>query len=101
GLARALYGLPRLLILDEPNSNLDTKGNEALANAILKLRERGSTVIVMAHRPSVIHAVNKILILHEGKLARFGDKEDIFRQTMQTVPSDSSEISDSDMKKNG
>ncbi len=42
-------------------------------------------MIVMAHRPSVIHAVNKILILHEGKLARFGDKEDIFEQAMQTV----------------
>jgi PrtD family type I secretion system ABC transporter len=87
GLARALYGKPRLLILDEPNSNLDTKGNEALANAILSLREQGSTVIVMAHRPSVIHAVNKILILHEGKLARFGAKEDIFEQAMQTVSS--------------
>lgn len=83
GLARALYGKPRLLILDEPNSNLDTKGNEALANAILELREQGSTVIVMAHRPSVINAVNKIMILHEGKLARIGDKEDIFEQAMQ------------------
>lgn len=80
GLARALFGMPRLVILDEPNSNLDTKGNEALANAILTLREQGSTVVVMAHRPSIIHAVNKVLILHEGKLARFGDKEDIFEQ---------------------
>ncbi|MBV7379827.1 type I secretion system permease/ATPase [Maritimibacter dapengensis] len=93
GLARALYGRPRLLILDEPNSNLDTKGSEALDNAIRSLRATGTTVIVMAHRASVVHAVNKILILHEGKLARFGPKEEIFQQAMQTVPS-GSEVDD-------
>lgn len=86
GLARALFGRPRFVVLDEPNSNLDTRGDEALAAAVLKLRERGCTVVVMAHRPSIIHSVNKILILHEGKQARFGPKEEIFQQAMQSSP---------------
>ena len=87
GLARALFGLPRFVVLDEPNSNLDTSGDDALANAITKLREQGSTVIVMAHRPSVIVAVNKMLILHMGRLAQFNSKEEIFRLAVQNSPS--------------
>ncbi|WP_289069482.1 type I secretion system permease/ATPase [uncultured Aliiroseovarius sp.] len=79
GLARALYGQPRLLVLDEPNSNLDAKGDEALASAVMGMRKKGCTVLVMAHRPSVIQAVNKILILHEGKVGRFGMKEDVLQ----------------------
>lgn len=75
GLARALYGRPRLVVLDEPNSNLDVAGDDALARAIATLRENGATVIVMAHRPSAIAAVNKLLILHNGMVARFGDKD--------------------------
>ena len=77
GLARAAYGLPRIVVLDEPNSNLDTEGDEALGQAITGLREAGATVIVMAHRPSAIAAVNKILILHEGRVARLDTKEKI------------------------
>lgn len=75
GLARAIYGCPRLVVLDEPNSNLDVAGDDALARAIATLRAKGSTVIVMAHRPSAIATVNKVLILHNGMVARFGDKE--------------------------
>lgn len=75
GLARAIYGRPRLVVLDEPNSNLDVAGDDALANAIATLRADGATVIVMAHRPSAIAAVNKVLILHNGMVARFGDKD--------------------------
>lgn len=75
GLARAIYGRPRLVVLDEPNSNLDVAGDDALANAISTLRADGATVIVMAHRPSAIAAVNKVLVLHNGMVARFGDKE--------------------------
>jgi PrtD family type I secretion system ABC transporter len=75
GLARAIYGRPRLVVLDEPNSNLDVAGDDALARAIATLRANGSTVIVMAHRPSAIATVNKVLILHNGMVARFGDKD--------------------------
>jgi ATP-binding cassette subfamily C protein len=77
GLARAVYCLPRIVVLDEPNSNLDTEGDDALGQAIKGLREAGTTVIVMAHRPSAIAAVNKIMILHEGRVARIDTKENI------------------------
>lgn len=77
GLARAVYLMPSLVVLDEPNANLDADGDNALAAAITALREADKTVIVMAHRPSAIAAVNKIMILNEGRVARFGDKDDI------------------------
>lgn len=82
GLARAIFGIPRLIVLDEPNSNLDDRGDEALADAIRTLRARGSVVVVMAHRPSVIVAVNKILILKKGAVAHFGDRQEIVRLAM-------------------
>ncbi len=78
GLARAIFGLPRLIVLDEPNSNLDSKGDDALTAAIRTLRDRGCLIIVMAHRPNIIGAVNKVLILHKGKAAHFGDKTEVF-----------------------
>lgn len=80
GLARAVYGLPRYVVLDEPNSNLDASGDEALAHAIAHLRENGSTVVVMAHRPSAIAAVNKVLVLHAGQVGEFGDKETVLQK---------------------
>ena len=79
GLARALYGTPRIIVLDEPNSNLDVAGDEALAQAITTMRQKGSVVIVMAHRPSAIAAVNKVMILHQGQVAQFGPKEEIMQ----------------------
>jgi ATP-binding cassette subfamily C protein len=79
GLARAVFGSPRLIVLDEPNSNLDANGDDALSQAIRTMRERGSVVVVMAHRPSAIAAVNKVLLLHKGQAAQFGDKDDVFR----------------------
>ena len=88
GLARAIYGIPRLIVLDEPNSNLDGGGDEALSAAILTLRARGSVVVVMAHRPSVIHAVNKVMILHKGTIAHFGNKEEIIQMAMRPVDAD-------------
>jgi ABC-type protease/lipase transport system fused ATPase/permease subunit len=86
GLARALYGLPRLIVLDEPNSNLDNRGEDALTEAIQALRARGHVVVVMAHRPSVINAVNKVLILHKGTLGHFGPKEEVVRMAMHAAP---------------
>ncbi len=80
GLARAVFGQPKLVVMDEPNANLDATGDEALARAILGLRQSGATVVVMAHRPSAIAAVNKILVLQNGQLAHFGDKDSILAQ---------------------
>lgn len=75
GLARALFGHPKLIVLDEPNSNLDAAGDEALATAIAGLRAAGATLIIMAHRPSAIAAVNKLLVLQNGAVAHFGEKD--------------------------
>jgi PrtD family type I secretion system ABC transporter len=86
GLARALYGKPRIVVLDEPNSNLDSKGDDALTEAIQTLRDRGAVVIVMAHRPSVINAVNKVMILHRGVNAHFGPREEVIRMALQAAP---------------
>ncbi len=83
GLARAMYGSPALVVLDEPNSNLDHAGDQALTKAIMTLKERGTTVIVMAHRPSAIAAVDKILMLSEGRVAAFGDKDEVLSKVTQ------------------
>ena len=69
GLARALYGDPFLIVLDEPNSNLDSDGEQALVKAIVGVRERGGIVIVVAHRPSVLSAVDFVLVLFDGQNA--------------------------------
>lgn len=81
GLARALYGLPFLIVLDEPNANLDAEGEMALTDAISSMRDNGSIVIVVAHRPSAIAAVDHLLILKDGRQQAFGRKEEIMRQT--------------------
>ncbi|TYC58752.1 type I secretion system permease/ATPase [Rhodobacterales bacterium] len=85
-LARAVFGNPFLIVLDEPNSNLDSQGEAALTNAIQTMKERGSIVVVIAHRPSAIASVDKILCLNDGKMAGFGPKEDVLKQVVQAVP---------------
>ncbi|MBB5760659.1 type I secretion system permease/ATPase [Methylorubrum rhodesianum] len=76
-LARALYGSPFLVVLDEPNSNLDAEGEAALAAAIHGVRARGGVAIVIAHRPSVLAAVDVVAVIQDGKLTAFGPKEAI------------------------
>jgi ATP-binding cassette subfamily C protein len=86
-LARALYRDPFLVVLDEPNSNLDAEGDEALTRAILGLRARGAIVVVVAHRPSAIAGVDYILIMGKGRQQQFGPKEEILtRVTAQSPP---------------
>lgn len=77
GLARALYGGPFLIVLDEPNSNLDAEGEMALTHAIKQMRAKGSIVIIVAHRPSVISAVDQVLVVKDGQQAAFGPKETV------------------------
>lgn len=84
-LARAVFRKPRLIVLDEPNSNLDADGDAALAETILKLRQEGCVVVVMAHRPSAIAAVDKILMLKEGRCVEFGEKADVLRKVTRAA----------------
>jgi len=77
GLARAIYGDPVLVVLDEPNANLDVEGDQALNGAIADLKSNGSTVVVIAHRPAAIAAVDKILMLRDGTVAAFGPRAEI------------------------
>ena len=79
-LARALYGDPFLVVLDEPNSNLDAEGEEALMKAIMGVRERGGIVVIVAHRPSVLSAVDMVGVVQGGRLSAFGPKDEIIRQ---------------------
>lgn len=74
-LARALFGDPFLIVLDEPNANLDTAGDTALCSAIIEAKSRGAIVIVIAHRQTVLTAVDKILVLNQGRVLEFGAKE--------------------------
>lgn len=76
-LARALYGDPFLVVLDEPNSNLDAEGEEALNRAILDVRARGGIVVIVAHRPNALRSVDMIGLVQDGRLTSFGPKEDI------------------------
>ncbi|UES54003.1 type I secretion system permease/ATPase (plasmid) [Roseibium aggregatum] len=85
-LARALYGNPFLVVLDEPNSNLDAEGDGALSGAIKAMRDKGSILVVIAHRPSAIATVDKILCLKDGKMAGFGPKDEVLKQVVQPVP---------------
>jgi len=80
GLARALYGDPFLVLLDEPNANLDAQGDTALGQAVRSVRKRGGIAIVVAHRPSAIGAVDKILLMQNGHQVSFGPKSEFFKQ---------------------
>ncbi len=77
GLARAFYGNPKLVVLDEPNANLDEAGELALASALAEARKKKITVIVISHRPSVLSEVDKIMVIQDGAIASFGSKEEI------------------------
>jgi len=76
-LARAIYGDPVLIVLDEPNSNLDDIGEQALVRAVMDLKARGSTVIVMTHRTSIVGVVDKLMVLRDGTLQHYGPRNDV------------------------
>ncbi len=77
GLARALFGNPKLMILDEPNSNLDREGEIALMKALANAKARGCTCVIIAHRPSILTNVDKIMVMNNGQMEMFGDRADI------------------------
>lgn len=87
GLARALYGEPFLVVLDEPNSSLDHEGDEALTQAILGVRARGGIAVVIAHRPSALAGVDQLLVMRQGRQQAFGPKDAVLKQAAQAAAS--------------
>jgi PrtD family type I secretion system ABC transporter len=85
GLARALYGDPFLTVLDEPNSNLDADGEQALIQALLSVRARGGIAVVIAHRPSVMAALDQALIMAGGEMKAFGPKDEVLRDKVRPM----------------
>jgi len=83
GLARAMYDDPVVVILDEPNSNLDNEGSKALNQAVRALKENGKSILIMAHRPAAIVECDKIMVLDSGALVAFGPKDQVMRDTVQ------------------
>jgi ATP-binding cassette subfamily C protein len=77
GLARCLYNRPRIIVLDEPNSNLDAVGERALMRAIEHARDDGAIVIMIAHRPSIMQVADKLLVLENGRISQFGPRTDV------------------------
>lgn len=78
GLARAMYGNPTIMVLDEPNSNLDEEGERALVQAILSMRERSTTVVLVTHKPNVLSIVDNIMILQDGQVSVYGPRDAVF-----------------------
>jgi len=85
GLARALYGDPVLLVLDEPNSSLDETGDKSLIRALSEAKGRGATLVVVTHRPQILGLADKLLILRDGQMQAFGPREQIMEALKQAV----------------
>lgn len=83
GLARALYGDPFLLVLDEPNANLDAEGEEALMRAIDAMKANGATVVIISHKPGVFRAADKMLVLREGRVELFGPRDQVMARLVK------------------
>ena len=82
-LARALYGDPKVLILDEPNANLDTEGEQALAEALTKAKKSGQAIVVISHRASLLSIVDNVAVLKDGVLLRFGERDSVLAELNQ------------------
>ena len=85
-LARALYGDPFLVVLDEPDSNLDAEGEKALAEAITEARSRGAIVIVIAHRPSALSGVDQLMLMNQGRIVELGPKDKVLPKLLPRPP---------------
>jgi ATP-binding cassette subfamily C protein len=86
GLARAVFGSPSLVVLDEPSSNLDSDGDAALGDCITQLRLQGTTVVIISHRPSTLNSVDKILVLRDGVAEMFGPRGEVMARLTRSVP---------------
>ena len=83
GLARALLGQPRLIVLDEPNAALDAEGEEALVGALDALKAGGSTIVIVSHKPSVFRSADKMLMLRDGRIEMFGPRDQVMARVVQ------------------
>ena len=83
GLARALYGEPALVVLDEPNANLDDEGEAALVRAVQGMKEKGKTVVLISHRPGIVSVADRLLILHEGAVQASGPRDGVLAALKQ------------------
>src|SRR5690606_16657345 len=83
GLARALFGDPALIVLDEPNANLDGAGEQARQQALVRLKNRGRTILIVAHHPSTLRTADKLLVLKNGRVAALGERDKVLRALMQ------------------
>ena len=85
GLARALYGMPTIIILDEPNASLDSEGEAALMTTLLRLKAEKRTVILITHKTNILSMMDKILVLKQGQVQGFGDRDEIFSQAARAA----------------
>jgi ABC-type protease/lipase transport system fused ATPase/permease subunit len=85
-LARAFFGAPCFVVLDEPNASLDGEGEYALTQALVAAKERGVTTIVIAHRPSLVEVVDRIMVLRDGVIEMYGPRADVLAKIRQAVP---------------
>jgi PrtD family type I secretion system ABC transporter len=89
-IARAIYGMPKFVVMDEPNSNLDESGETALINCVMALKESGGTVIITTHRPRLVNVVDMMLVLRDGQQVAFGKAQDILEavRRLQVIPAE-------------
>jgi ATP-binding cassette subfamily C protein/ATP-binding cassette subfamily C protein EexD len=83
GLARAMFGTPKLVVLDEPNSNLDGDAEQALIRGLEDLKRRGTTVILVSHRPTLVQGVDKVLLMRDGAVEAFGPRAEVLKRLLQ------------------
>jgi ABC-type protease/lipase transport system fused ATPase/permease subunit len=103
-LARALYRKPFLVVLDEPNSNLDGEGEVALSQAILGVRKRGGIVLIVAHRPSALLATNWLLAINQGRVQAFGEKDAVLATLypkLQSVTPEATRLGSENVQRTG
>ena len=82
GIARALYCMPRLVVLDEPNANLDAEGELRLAQTMQTLKQAGATLVLVTHKPSLLANIDKVLVLREGQMEHFGPRQEVLARIM-------------------
>jgi ABC-type protease/lipase transport system fused ATPase/permease subunit len=85
-LARAVYGEPRLIVFDEPYANLDHGAEDVLIKSLQDLKAQGTTVVVIAHRANILQRADKLLLLRQGQVQRFGDRDEILPRMVAPAP---------------
>ena len=91
-LARALYGDPKYLILDEPNSNLDAEGDQQLVQTLQRIKAKGTTILIVAHRLTFLPIIDRMMVIQDGRLAMFGARDEVLRQLAPPAPPKPKEV---------